>query len=235
MNASLHQRIVGEIESRIASGAWPPGHPVPTEMRLAEEYGCSRMTANKALSQLARTGLIERRRKAGSVVARPRSQSAVLEIPDIGAEVRLSGASYDFDILERTERAATAADRARIGLDGGAPVLALTAIHWAGDKPFCLEDRLISLDAVPEASAETFAETAPGSWLVARVPWSSAEHRIRACAADRREANLLDLSPAAPCLAIERRTWSAGQPVTQVTLLYPGQSHALVARFAPGG
>ena len=40
------------------------------------------MTVSKALTELARAGLIERRRKAGSFVARPQRQSALLEIRD---------------------------------------------------------------------------------------------------------------------------------------------------------
>ena len=50
------------------SGEWAPGHRIPFEHELATEYGCSRMTVNKALSQLARAGLIERRRRSGSFV-----------------------------------------------------------------------------------------------------------------------------------------------------------------------
>ncbi|HET7413771.1 MAG TPA: GntR family transcriptional regulator, partial [Pararhizobium sp.] len=61
---SLHQRIMADIEEKILSGAWPPGHRIPFEHELTAEYGCSRMTVNKALTQLARAGLIARRRRA---------------------------------------------------------------------------------------------------------------------------------------------------------------------------
>ena len=46
-------------------------------------------------------------------------------------------------------------------------------------------------------------------------------------------AAALDIADGAPCLVIERRTWSADQPVTHVRLTYAGDSHALVARFTP--
>ena len=48
---SLYQRILGDIRGRILSGEWPPGHRIPFEHELTEEYGCSRMTVNKALSR----------------------------------------------------------------------------------------------------------------------------------------------------------------------------------------
>src|SRR3712207_5211640 len=78
----LHQRIRDDIEARIMSGEWPPGYRIPFEHELMAEYGCSRMTVNKVLSTLAANGLITRRRRAGTVVAEPSSQQAVLQIQD---------------------------------------------------------------------------------------------------------------------------------------------------------
>ena len=63
-DTTLHKRIRSEIQARILSGVWPPGHRIPFEHELMGEYGCSRMTVNKALSQLAKSGLIERRKKS---------------------------------------------------------------------------------------------------------------------------------------------------------------------------
>ena len=107
---SLHQRILGDIEDRILSGEWQPGFRIPFEVDLAEQYKCSRMTVNKALTQLAKTGLIERRRKSGSYVTQPRAQSAVLEIRDIKLEVQSLGLAYDYRLLSKTRRRSTADD-----------------------------------------------------------------------------------------------------------------------------
>lgn len=230
---SLHARILSDIRGRIVSGNWPPGMRIPFEHELAAGYGCSRMTVNKALSQLARAGLVERRRKAGTFVARPRSQSAVLDIHDIGREVADLGLSHDFTLLHRQVRPARVQDRARIAVEDGTPVLDLVCRHAASRQPFCLERRLINLAAVPEALSADFAALPPGSWLMAEVPWTEAEHRISAAAADQEVAAALALPASAPCLVVERRTWSAGQPITAVTLIYPGNAHHVVARFTP--
>ena len=71
------------------------------------------------------------------------------------------------------------------------------------------------------------------AWLVARVPWNAAEHRIRAVAADEHVSKMLGLPRHAACLVIQRRTWSGDTPVTNVRLTYAGETHSLVARFAP--
>ncbi|MBZ9990708.1 histidine utilization repressor [Mesorhizobium sp. BH1-1-5] len=230
---SLHQRILSDIRDKILSGAWAPGHRIPFEHELTAQYNCSRMTVNKALSQLAKAGLIERRRRSGSFVRQPQSQAAVLELHDIRIEVEALGLPYRYERLERLKRRSGAEDRALLGLSAPGPVLALEGLHFAGERPFALEQRLINLSAVAEAGEEQFIDIAPGPWLIGRVPWSEAEHRIRAMAADETIADALDIDPGAPCLVVERRTWSAEHPVTHVRFIYPAESHTLVARFTP--
>jgi GntR family transcriptional regulator, histidine utilization repressor len=230
---TLHQRILGDIQSSIVSGDWPPGHRLPFEVDLAQSYGVSRMTVNKVLTQLAGAGLIERRRKSGSFVAQPQVQSAILEIHDIQTEVQSLKLPYRFALLRRLRRKALAADMAVFDLTATFNVLAITCLHFAGDAPFCLEDRLINLDVVPEAGDVDFANVAPGKWLQQQVPWTTAEHRISARAADNPLARDLALAQAAPCLVVQRRTWNGQGPVTLVRFTYPADKHAVIARFTP--
>ncbi|WP_420962988.1 histidine utilization repressor [Brucella sp. IR073] len=232
-DTTLHQRILAEIEGRIVSGEWQPGYRIPFEVDLAEQYGCSRMTVNKVLTQLAKAGLIERRRKSGSFVKQPQAQSAILEIHDIKVEVQSLKLDYSFSRLKRTPRKANAEDRALLDLPAGAQVLEVVCAHYGGNRRFCLEERLINLGTVPEAASEEFNRIAPGPWLVDRVPWSTAEHKIHAVSASHRVAAILDIPKHTACLVVERRTWSGAGPVTHVRFTYPGDRHALVARFTP--
>ena len=43
-----------------------------------------------------------------------------------------------------------------------------------------------------------------------------------------------DIAVGAPCLVINRYTWRSARTITAVRLLYPGDSHRLVARFKGG-
>jgi len=230
---SLHQRILADVEQHIVSGTWPPGHRIPSELELTAEYGCSRMTVNKVLTQLARAGMIERRRKAGSFVTRSHSRAALLEIQDIKAEVLGLGLAYRFEVRERHRRRSLRAERDLLDLSEPGPVLVLDCLHFAGPRPFCLEERIINLAIVPAAATQRFDAVAPGPWLVDHVPWTSAEHRIRAEGAGEVAAAALKLRKGAPCLVIERRTWHSEQPVTHVRLTYPAEGREIVARFSP--
>src|ERR1700722_2701090 len=91
---TLYKQIRLDIERRILTGEWPPGYRIPFEHQLMARYGCSRMTVSKALSELTQADLIERRRRAGTFVRRPKFLSAVLNIPDIRAEINPLGPSH---------------------------------------------------------------------------------------------------------------------------------------------
>jgi GntR family histidine utilization transcriptional repressor len=232
---TLYQRIRNDIEGKIVSGDWPPGHRVPYEHELMDAYSCSRMTVNKVVSALAAAGLVERKRRAGSFVSRPRVQSAILQIPDLKAEVEKRGERYGYRLLDLQKRAASRHDRARLEVAARASVLALRCRHEADGVAFALEDRLLNLQAVPDALRQDFSVMPPNTWLVGHVPWTEAEHRISACNADKKTAADLKIEEGTACLVVERRTWRNGEPITSVRLTHPGHLYDLMARFTPNG
>jgi len=227
---TIEARIRGQIEARIRSGEWAPGTRIPFEHELVAEHGCARGTVNKALSRLAREGLIERRRRAGSFVARPQFHSAAIGVLDIGTLVRARGESYGWQLEE------SAIDRVAPDEAVARPAgrwLRLAGLHHASASPFGWELRWIDLLTVPQAEAVDFAREAPGTWLLGHVPWSDGRHRISAVAAIPAIARRLGLASGAPCLQVERWTWRQGEPVTFVRQLFPGDRYDLIEDFAP--
>lgn len=233
--ASMHKRILYDIERRMVSGEWPPGYRIPYEHELTVEYGCSRMTVNKVMSALSSRGLVVRRRRAGTFVAAPQMEQSVLEIRDFAKEAVQIGLSYRYELLDRwvgkMERSATSTSRAT--LFEGTNVLRLSGLHHFDTIPIALEMRAINLDAVPQAHDESFAEVAPGTWLLEQVPWTEAEHVIRAIPADAKTARLLQTTKGAACLVLERYTWLGGVPITEVQLVHPGERYHFFGKFQP--
>ncbi|MBU6206255.1 MAG: GntR family transcriptional regulator, partial [Alphaproteobacteria bacterium] len=112
---SLHARIRDDIGARIRTGRWRPGHRLPTEAELMADYGCARMTVNRALAELVNAGLLVRRRKAGTFVADPPVQSAMLEIRDFAAEARAAHKRYTYELLSRAEKRLVPHEAGKIG------------------------------------------------------------------------------------------------------------------------
>ena len=230
---SLHEKITADLAEPIRSGAWPPGFRIPYEYELTRRYGCARATVNKAVLALAAQGLIERRKRAGSFVAPAKAQSAVLQIPDIEALVGSRGQAYRYELNHRHQRPAHHLDPDETHLGARGDVLELACRHFADDKVFAIEDRIIDVVTAPLARQEAFDVLSPGSWLMREVAWTQADHRIGAVAADARMAARLDAAPGLACLSVERWTWRLGEGVTYVRQVFPGDAYVLVAHFTP--
>lgn len=228
----LWQQIRRALIRPIGDGTWAPGTKIPKEFEIIERYGAARMTVHRALRSLAAEGLVARRRRFGTVVVARPAERPVLEIWDIAAEVARLGGEHAFEIVERDR--VDADERGEVlGAEPGTPLVRLLVRHFSDGEPLQLEERLINLAVVPEAEAEPFVELPPGSWLVANVPWSEAEHVITVEGASPEAARLLDIEPGTACLVVERRTWSDDVPVTWARLVHPGEKRRLVARFRP--
>ena len=231
----LHQQIRRAIARPILAGAWAPGRRIPSEHELMARFGVSRMTVNRALASLAGEGLVERKRKSGTVVAAPSAERAVFEIWDISAEIARAGATHAMRLLLRETAEATQVEAERLRVPPGTPVLRLLLCHSAEGAPVQLEERLVSVRAAPGILDERFETIAPGRWLLDHVPWTEAEHSIRAAEASPEIAHHLRIGPGAACLVVERRTWRGDEPITFARLTSPAGAQVLIGRFRPAG
>src|SRR3546814_6762811 len=100
--------------------------------------------------------------------------SAVLEIHDLPREVQGLGLNYEYRLVSAEMRPYRKSDQPRLDLTRGDAVLEIISCHLAGGLPFCFEERLINLAAVPDAASADFSVQPPGSWLLGQV--RSEEH-----------------------------------------------------------
>jgi GntR family transcriptional regulator len=92
------------LRDRILSGALGFGAKLPTEHELAEYYAVSRVTVRRALGELARERIIERRRSAGTrVIYRPAPgpitadiSGVLASLADMGRRTAVKLLSFDY-------------------------------------------------------------------------------------------------------------------------------------------
>ena len=219
-----------EMERRIATRHWLPGAIIPAEEELAREFGAARATVNRALQDLARAGVVERKRKAGTRVALHPVREARFVIPLVRQEVEAEGKAYRYALLDRAIEMAPDLVRAKLGLNDAPAMLHVRCLHLADGTPWQFEDRWISLDTVPAARDEAFAQLGPNQWLVRNAPFSRADFSFRAARPSGEEARLLQLGDGDPVFVAERATFIGDQPVTWVRLVHP-PSHAIRVAF----
>ena len=227
---TTYKEIKADILARIRSGEWPPGARLPDEIELAARYGAARATVGRAMRELVDDGLIERRRKAGTHVRQTPLRQARFEIPVVGDEITDLGAAYRYALVRSETGVPPDHLRARMGLVPDAQARHLVCMHFADGQPYQLEDRWISLDAVPAARDADFSALGPNEWLVREVPFSSAEISFCAVDATPEQAGHLDCAPGDALFCIERQTRFDGKTVTFVRLVFR-RGHRMTAAY----
>ena len=65
----IHETVAKAVSDEINSGRWPDGAKLPSDKAMAAELGINHITLAKALNELRRLGILERRRAHGTFVS----------------------------------------------------------------------------------------------------------------------------------------------------------------------
>lgn len=217
------QSVQEEVLRRIHSREWSPGDLIPNEAELAVEFGCARATVNRALRSLADSGLLDRKRKAGTRVAAQPVAKATLNIAVLRHEIEEHGARYGYQLIERTKAAPPPSISGAMKTKADAALLHIRALHLADDEAYAVEDRWINTAVAPEALHETFEAVSANEWLMKHTPYTHGDIAFSAVQATSEDAAVLDAPRHSALFAIDRLTWDGAASVTKVRLLFaPG-------------
>ena len=215
--------VQAEVLRRIHAREWKPGEMIPNEADLSREFGCARATVNRALRELAKSGLLERRRRAGTRVAMHPGRKATLNIPVIRDEIQGKGLAYSYSLLSAERMRPPSAVSARMQVASDVELLHLVSLHLADGKPYVYENRWISLAAVPEAANVDFSRHNANEWLVVNVPFEGGDIAFSAMIAGERDAEILSCEQGEGLFVIDRSTWTKDETITMVRLTFaPG-------------
>lgn len=226
----LYAGVKQIILDRIHSGEWPPKHRVPSENELVLELGVSKMTANRALRELANEGELIRIQGVGSFVAERKGASALFEVRNIAEEIAERGHIHKASVVVLAQEAASPEIADALGLDIAAVVFHSLIVHSENGVPVQIEDRHVHPEAAPEYLEQDFSSITPNAYLSAVAPLSGSEHVVEATVPQAWECKLLMILKTEPCLMIRRRTWSARGMVSTVRIVYPGHRYRLESR-----
>ena len=182
-----------------------PGDRLPSESELCERFGVSRMTARQAMQLVANSGLIDRRRGAGSFVRAhpvPRDLGSPLSF---SGSMRARGMTASSETLEWGGVVPDADERAALDLGDGESGYVLERLRLADGIPMALERAVMPRD-VALALGDGFQDGSLHDAFrsIGRIP-TEAHAEVSARRATKRERDLLGL-PSSGIIISERRT-----------------------------
>jgi GntR family transcriptional regulator len=144
-----YAQIADELRRRIDSRAYPPGTLLPSEPRLAEELGVSRVTINKAVTLLRASGDVKVRRGSGTYVrALPRiprdaqTRYAARTLGTGAGEVEVRKLDLHSSTVYREIGKVPSPDQvaATLGLQAGEDTLVRRRVLYANGEPTQIAD-----------------------------------------------------------------------------------------------
>jgi len=231
--AARYLQVKHFVLERISAGALRAGQRVPSENELVRELDVSRMTANRALRELAADGVLIRVAGVGTFVAEQRVHAHPLEVRNIADEIRARGHEHFAKVATLDSVSAPRELAERCGVSPGAKLDHSLVIHFEDGIPLQVEDRYVNPTVVPGYLRNDFSRTTPHEFLMQAAPLQRAEHTVRAVAPEGRIRRLLKLEPGDACLLIMRRTWTHGRIVSVADLYHPGSRYELAGTFQP--
>lgn len=211
----LYHQLYLQLRVRILDGSLPGGARIPSEQSLAARYSVSRITAKRALDELAAAGLVARQRGRGTHVIHGQ-HTDVLRAP-------LQGMLEKLDSMARTTRARLLSYR-----HAPPPVDVATLLDIGADEPVVAAVRVRSLRDIPFAHLSSWTRARPERFSHERLREGSRLGALRAsgirlgrmtqdlgaCGADADVARHLHVTPGTPLLELRRLSFGLDeQPV----------------------
>jgi GntR family histidine utilization transcriptional repressor len=226
-NIPHYQALKRHIIEGINSQQWLEHSQVPSENKLCEQFGVSRMTANRALRELTEEGILYRIQGLGTFVNENKPIKSALQIRDIAKEVKSRGNSFHSEVHQQKEIIAPLQACHHLSLKSESHIFYSLVLHFENDQPIQLEERYINKESAPGYLDIDLGKVTANHYLKKILPLSGAQHIVEAIAADKMTAKYLQIKPQMPCILISRVTWSDNIPVTFSRLTHPGNRYRL--------
>ncbi|TDR72506.1 histidine utilization repressor [Paludibacterium purpuratum] len=222
-----YQRIKEYILDGIAKRTFQPGCKIPPEIELAQLFGVSRMTVNKAIRDLSEAGILLRFAGDGTYVAERKAEAPLLDVNNIAQEIQARSHNHSITLYTLRAEPATEHIALQLGVHVGATIYHSLLVHREDGIPVQLEDRFVNPSWAPDYLAQDFTRITPNHYLMQHSPLTDIEHTVEAVMPQREEQAMLEISATEPCLLVFRRTWSHRNLVSFARLLHPGTRYKL--------
>ncbi|AOS98279.1 putative HTH-type transcriptional regulator YegW [Microbulbifer aggregans] len=208
-HAPLYYQLYALLKNAILNGTLEHGDQMPTELQLADAFSVSRITAKRAMDELAAESLVERRRGKGTHVIYEYKQQPV-KAPLVGMlqEIESMARHSDVEVRSCEKLQPPAEIREELGLATGDTALLLERTRSRDGAPF---GYYVSWTAglKGKVTAKQFATT-PRLEIFRKQGLEIAHvtQTLSAEAATAESARELETTVGAPLLSLTRRSYS---------------------------
>lgn len=198
--ATLYTAIKDDLLAKIKDGQYKEGDTIPSEIDLAKNYGVSRPTIRQALQILVNEGYLEKRRRRGTIVTKPKiEQSFAMGVRSFEDDMVRAGKSVRSVVIIFKQEVAGEEVASNLELPPRSAVYKLVRLRYVDEKPNVFVESYIPVSRYPGLDSYDFT-TMRLYRAMSEVgnPVVQAHRRLEVAKADNALAALLDIDTGDP-------------------------------------
>lgn len=215
-------RIRELLRRSLRAGEFQIGDRIPSETELAETYVVSRMTARRAVNELAEEGLLVRQSGLGTFVCDPKYGRIGSRLTSFHEEMKRQGYNPTSRVLSNGAEEATKDVAAKLQLDAGDKVVRVVRLRFVDGKPIALQKAYVPYQLFPDLLDRTDLDTQSLYQIYEQRGFEiiKGKDRITAIRPNAEQIRLLKMSAGIPVILTERVTYAKGDKLIEFVKSY---------------
>ncbi|MDR6507961.1 GntR family transcriptional regulator [Arthrobacter oryzae] len=229
-----HVWVRRQLQDLVAS-TLRPGDALLGERQLEEQFGVSRITVRRAISDLVQDGALVRIKGKGTFVSHGLVRST-LHLASFNEDMRAAGFEPSTRVITAAEEVPPAAAAEHLGFAPGQAAYQVRRLRLANGAPVSVDESWLPPRLLPDLLAEDLTGSLYRVLSASGHPVQHVEQTVEAAAAPEETAALLDIEPGAPVLLFRRRSFTGtddpGTPIEYSISTYRSDRYQVSMRLA---
>ena len=215
-------RIRELLRKAIQEGQFQVGDQIPSETELAEIYDVSRMTARRAVNDLADEGLLVRQSGLGTFVCDPKYIRRASRLTSFYEEMERQGFKPTSRVLSLELKTASQDVAAKLQLSEDDRIIKSVRLRLVDGKPIALHKAYVPYHLFPNLLNRTDLDTKSLYSIYEQEGFEiiKGKDRITAIMPNPEQIELLEMPPNIPIMLTERVTYVAGEKIIEYVRSY---------------
>ncbi|MBO4782616.1 MAG: GntR family transcriptional regulator [Lachnospiraceae bacterium] len=141
----LYVQLMQKIKNSISTGELKTGSRIQPEQELCSLYGVSRITVRKAITELEKEGILEKKQGKGTFVTVPAIHRKLHAVNSFHDTCRMNGKKPSTRVLVLKTIVSGKQDVDELGVAPGSRVIETVRVHFADRIPVILEENHFSM------------------------------------------------------------------------------------------
>lgn len=205
-----YQQISDEMRKRLLDEYYPTDQPIPDEISLAKQFGCSRMTMKRALDILVMEGYLYRKRGHGTFIVKSAIQKNKVNVvgnDTLGLSHLLKGKGQEIKskVLQFEVKFPTQEIASHLSIDLDTPIYDIIRLRIVENEPYVIEQTYMPTTIIPGIN-EKILHSSIYNYITTTLELTIAgtHKKIRACKPNQMDQTHLDCREDDPILEVEQ-------------------------------